>query len=164
MNTIYTFTILDEVKDLDSIKILCYFIYDKLNNMEDINGNSILLDKGIITNDLLEEYDGTKYHYNFQYKDYSSGKYEPFMIGSKTFGFTVKSPDITEKEILDIVNEQKARLGYNYEIYLESIMYHDEDPKNRLITIKQYLEDNTTVTKTKTPYLRRLIPMKFTLH
>ncbi len=146
MKRIYTVSLDDEVplseKVLNEIKLLCFLIYDDIINLECDGPISILAKDGIIYNELLESYQNREFHYRFLHDDYKAGKYEPFMISTTSFGFTINDDALSQDELNEIIEHCKKMLDIDYGFTINSYKYmEDEKHKNRLITLKKILLD-----------------------
>ena len=164
---IYTVSLDDDIplsdKVLNEIKMLCFLIYDEFKIVYFGGDKEILCDEeGLIYNELLEAYSDHEFHYRFKYNDYSSGKYEPFMIDDTSFGFTVNSESITVEEVSKMIDHYKKILDIDYKFTLSSYEYLDNSKKDRLITLKKILSDiNSKKQKedVKDKYIKILKPL-----
>ena len=164
MKKIYTISLDDEIplsdELLNEIKMLCFLVYDSIKILEYDEIEPILNYDGIIYNELLESYSNGCFHYRFTYDNYESGKYEPFMIDNKSFGFTVNDSKLDDEELVKILDENKKMLNMKYNFKVNAYVYKDDKKhKNRLITLKRILMDKLNKENRKDKHIRSLKPI-----
>ena len=121
----------DNVKS--DIKVLAYLVYDAIFKMEDSYDSPILYkNRNLITNDLLERKDDGKYTYMFlsdkeQNIDYRF--YEPFLISSTSFGFTVYDGTISDGDIATLLDMQQKFMKFNYNFFINSFTYDKDEER-----------------------------------
>lgn len=145
MKTIYMFSIDDDISQsidvVNQFKVLCYMMYDEIGMLEE-DGNRVLYRDNIIYNELMESGGNGVYHYRFKYKDYKSGKYEPFMLDDYSFCFTVNSGAISFDEITFFLEKVKGMIKFHYNVTVESVDYLQDDKNiNRIEAIKGLVSD-----------------------
>ena len=146
MKKIYVISLDDEIplstKIEDEIKVLCYLVYDEIQGYEYGDNRKILCHDGIIYNELFERNTGNDYVHWFKYNNVESGTYEPFMINSRSFAFTINEGTISDEEINNIIHNVRrfAKIDYNFNI--SSVTYEEDKKKNRLLAIKKILLDS----------------------
>ena len=146
MKTIYTISVDDDVRQsidvIEHLKLLCYFIYDGLRVARYESDDTIVCQDGIIPNQLLESTINGKYYYRFKYDDYLSGMYDPFMITDTSFGFTINTGSISYGELMEVINNSKRMINFEYNIKIESYDYMEDDKNiNRLNVLKTILSN-----------------------
>ena len=174
MKKVYTFTLKDEdlpsVEEKSDINLIAYWLADTLENMSDeqrpiLVSNKFLLDNPIsdkvinnITGYSLESENDTQHYYN----------YNPTIIDERTFGITVYEERITDKEMLELLNQTLKEIGAfkearitNKSFIMETYRYKAEnkdDETNRrkvLQEIKKHL--NKKVRIKKRPLLTKIL-------
>ncbi len=146
MKKIYVVSLDDEVplsdKMKDEIKVLAYLVYDEIQGYEYADNCQILCHDDIIYNELLEKEVNGEYVHRFKYDNVESGMYEPFMIGDRSFAFTVNDGTLDGNEIISIIYKVRMFSKITSNIEINSVIYEDDKKKNRLMAIKKILLDN----------------------
>lgn len=124
----------------DKIKLMAYLTYGNLVDYESEIGRNILFKDNIVFNELYDGFRERINRFEFEHIDYESGKYEPFMIGDTTFGFTVYDNSITEEELIILINEIRGiiQIDCNYDIEKIKVSDHNE----RMMTISSFYQSS----------------------
>ena len=167
MKKIYIVSLDDEVplsdKIKDEVKVLAYLVYEEIQGYECEDGRQILCQDGIIYNELLEKNVNGDYVHRFMHDDIESGMYEPFMIGDRSFAFTINDGTFNDAEIRDIIYKVRIFSKINSKFVIDSVTYEEDKKKNRLLAIKKILQEsqkekNIKEDKTKTK-VRSILPI-----
>ena len=137
MKRIYAFTL--ESDDVPSekfgfnLRLIAYLMYDYVYNYVGENSAVLNINKNIVYNRILEVSRNEFYlESDFYYNKYIN--YEPFIIGDKTFAFTVFDGEISEEVLCKLLQQVLRLVGVNYRYVVNTGCYvckDNSDEKNR---------------------------------
>lgn len=142
MKRIYAFTLKkdsDDERFSDDIRLLAYLLYETVYNYREDDKIPLNVNKNIQYNRLNESCGGYSYRFSSDLYEDKDIYYEPFMIGEKTFCFTIVNDLIDEDTIRYLLKNEMRIARLDYEIEITSFEYDSrniEDEKNREKAIK----------------------------
>lgn len=150
MKKIYTFTLESDDYPSDkfdnNLRLMAYMLYNEIYNYDGENNNPLNINKNIVYNELREKsISDVSYGYRFdsEISGIKSIFYEPFIIGSKSFGFTVNDNMLDENILKELIDYVLGILKLNYTVNV-NLFYYDskdnEDEKNRKRAIQNIFE------------------------
>ncbi len=132
MKKIYTFTLdSDDYPSrglYDDVRVIAALVYDCIYNYYGEDNVPVSTSKNIVYNELRDAYhaDG-KYIMDSDKNDDGYINYEPFISGSRTFGFTVVDDSISYSELMKMVNYVLGLARVNYRVSIECFPYPSKD-------------------------------------
>jgi len=150
MKKIYTVTLEDDDIPLQhnissDIREIAYWVYAELGKFDKqilcIDNDRELNANGLIKNELYDiaTKEGYIYKFDSDLKNVDSRLFEPFILGAKTFGFTVYEDSISDSELCIIIDNILKLLRMNYKYSVSSILYDDKNIKNRFKAIDRIM-------------------------
>ncbi|MBQ2873405.1 MAG: hypothetical protein IJE89_05350 [Bacilli bacterium] len=151
MKKIYTFTLeSDEYpseKFNNTLKLVAYMLYMEIYTCDEEDYIPLVINNKINSNNFKNDNNYNGYNsYNFEYDMVIDGKvyYEPFIIGTNSFGFTVIDERIDEETIRESLEYVLRLLNLNYRYTINTVSYEAvdmEDEKNRKKAISHVFEN-----------------------
>ena len=144
MKKIYTFTI--DAEEYPSgnlngpLRIFADLVYSILYNYYGEGITPLNISKNIVRNNINYSYEDKNYYLDSDKFDNGYIDYEPFIIGTKSFGLTIKDDMLSEKEILIIISQAFEMMKLNHmlkitsTVTIKSVPYSsidEDDEKNR---------------------------------
>lgn len=160
MKRIYTVTLEDDDIPLShnissDIREIAYWLYEDLGKFDEqilcIDIDQDRSKEGLIRNELYDvpSKEGYIYKFDSDLKDIDDRLYEPFILGEKTFGFTVYDNTISSSELSIILDSILKLVKMDYKYTIDSIVYDDKNIKNRFKAIDSITEIKDTVSNAK---------------
>ena len=146
MKKIYAFTL--EGDDYPSskfdsnLRLFAHMLYEAVYNYDDVDNNPLNINCNIIYNNIHYMYGGSNYCFDSDINKTANKfvNYEPFIIGNKSFGFTVNDEYIDLNTICDLMKEVLLLINVDYKYKVDTINYDSknlEDESNRKRAINQ---------------------------
>lgn len=163
MKKIYTFTLESEdypSRGFDSnLRLVAYMLYDTIYNYDE-GYNPLDVNKNIVYNKIHETYYGNGYYFDSDEMDDSLINYEPFIVGKKTFGFTIND-ELMSREVIDgLVMYVLNLLRLNYKVTINSFDYEArdrEDERYRSKAIRLIFESLGCKIDNRSGFVKRLM-------
>lgn len=162
MKKIYTITLDDEVPLSDivssDIKEIAYCLFEEMDKYD----RPILVvgdNNNLVRNELLESFNGKRYNYRFESESskIDNYRYEPFLINSRSFGFTVYDEATTDEEIMTFLNNVQHMLGFNYKFNIDSVYYDDVFVNGRLSAYNFLVYGTTDINSSKNVKVKKKV-------
>lgn len=151
MKRIYTITLEDGEYPSDDVernmKFLATLLYEEVMNLEYVAGD-ILYRNNLIYNDLFESRSNGKINYYFKSEKNEDEfvRYEPFIINSISFGFTVNDSKI-DSGMIQVLLERIQKMMYtNYKFNIDDTLVFDKD-KERIRLLKEFKKKKVNIEK-----------------
>ena len=144
MKKIYAFTLDSDDYPSDrfryNLRLIAFLLYDLIYNYNDLGFTPLILNKSIRFNNIYNGYGGNRYRLEYDEYNLKYVNYEPFIIGNKSFGFTVNDEYIDLNTICDLMKEVLLLINVYYKYKVDTINYDSknlEDESNRKRAINQ---------------------------
>lgn len=138
MKKICTFTLEGEdypSKDYgDNLRLFAYMLYDLVYNYYGDGIIPLNINKNIVYNKLHVGVMSSGYLFDSDVFDNGSINYEPFLIGTRSFGLTILDDLISEENLMDLVNQVSYMLKIKDRVTIRTVEYYSkdmDDEKNR---------------------------------
>jgi len=161
MKKIYAFNFDDEeclTDDFKSkIRLVAYLLYDSIYGYDDLIPLNI--NKNIVFNRIHEGFDNSYYLDSDIYDD-GIIRYEPFLLGDRTFALTVDDELISEDEIRYLFNSvlNMIKIRGNVNVFSENYFSKDiNDERNRNKAINSLCEKMKLRLYKKVDYIKKIV-------
>lgn len=138
MKKICTFTLEGEdypSKDYgDKLRLFAYMLYDLVYNYYGDGIIPLNINKNIVYNKLHVGFMNSGYFFDSDVFDNGFINYEPFLIGTHSFGLTILDDLISEDILMDLVKQVSYMLKINKKVTIRTVLYNSkdiDDEKNR---------------------------------
>ena len=131
----------------NDIREIAYCVHEDLSKFDErilcIDDGKRTSQDGLRKNELYEKPTINGYVYRFDSdltSSIDSRLFEPFILSDRAFGFTVYENSISGSEIQVIIDNVLKLLRMNYKYTLNSMVYDDNNIKNRFNAIDHFVE------------------------
>lgn len=166
MKKIYAFTL--EGDDYPSskfdsnLRLFAHMLYEAVYNYDDVDNNPLNINCNIIYNNIHYMYGGSNYCFDSDINKTANKfvNYEPFIVGDKTFCFTIKEDLLSKEVIIELVDYINRLLKFNYVVTINEFDYiakNKEDERYRHKAIKNIFQQLDSQINNKCNFVRRLI-------
>lgn len=131
MKKICTFTLEGEdypSKDYrNNLRLFACMLYDLVYNYYGDGIIPLNINKNIVYNNLHVDTINRGYLFDSDIFDYGSINYEPFLIGTRSFGLTILDDLISEDNLMDLANQVLYMLKIKEKVILKTVEYYSKD-------------------------------------
>lgn len=170
MKRIYAFTLDGEdypSSRFDSnLRLFAHMLYETVYSYDDVDNNPLNINRNIVYNYIHDLDGGSSYYFDSDINEITDKfiNYEPFIVGSNTFCFTVQENLISKEGIIELVNYINRLLKLNYTVTINEFDYvskDKDDERHRYKAIKTLFRHFDSQISYKNNFVRRLIYPRF---